>query len=91
MTPKELVGRPVLVIEILSPSSHRYDKVRKREAYQRMGIASYWIADPEAPSVTVLELVDGEYVERTVATSSETLRVDRPFPLSLVPEELVAL
>jgi Uma2 family endonuclease len=91
MTPKALVGRPVLVIEILSPSSHRYDRVRKRDAYQRMGIPSYWIADPEEPSVTALELHDGEYQEIATARGDNTFTVERPFSLSLVPEELVAL
>lgn len=40
-------GRVLLTIEILSPSSGRHDRVRKRRLYQRMGV-EYWIVDPGA-------------------------------------------
>ena len=36
--------RPILAIEVLSPSSARYDRVTKRRRYQREGI-EYWIID----------------------------------------------
>jgi Uma2 family endonuclease len=36
--------RPILAIEVLSPSSARYDRVTKRRRYQREGI-EYWIVD----------------------------------------------
>ena len=91
LDPKKLRERPLLVIEILSPSSRGYDSVRKRDAYQRIGIPSYWIADPEVPSVTVLELVEGQYHDVATAAGDETLAVEAPFPLTLVPESLVAL
>ena len=91
LDPKKLREHPLLVIEILSPSSRGYDSIRKRDAYQRMGIPSYWIADPEAPSLTVLELVDGRYHEVVTAVGAATLTVEAPFPVSIVPETLVAL
>lgn len=39
---------PVLAIEVVSPSSARYDRGLKRRAFQRAGVAEYWIVDPEA-------------------------------------------
>lgn len=87
----KLHGRPLLVVEILSPSSRRTDGVRKRRVYEQMGIPSYWIADPDAPSLTVLELVGGVYREVATAEGPEALSVVAPFPLRLVPEELVAI
>ena len=39
---------PMLAIEVLSPSSARADRVRKRDLYRRAGVAEYWIVDPEA-------------------------------------------
>lgn len=39
---------PILAIEVVSPSSARYDRGLKRRAYQRAGVAEYWIVDPEA-------------------------------------------
>lgn len=39
--------RPILVIEALSPSTARFDRVVKRGRYQREGV-EYWIVDFEA-------------------------------------------
>ena len=36
---------PVLVVEILSPSSERFDRTVKRRRFQRAGIPEYWIVD----------------------------------------------
>ena len=43
---KRIVGVPVLVIEILSPSTAGHDFVRKMRLYQRIGVQEYWIVDP---------------------------------------------
>ncbi|HEU4990755.1 MAG TPA: Uma2 family endonuclease [Gemmatimonadaceae bacterium] len=41
-------GRMLLAVEILSPSSARVDRVRKRALYQREGVPEYWIVDLDA-------------------------------------------
>lgn len=41
------IGQALLLIEVLSPSTARYDRVVKRARYQRYGV-EYWIVDPEA-------------------------------------------
>ena len=38
----------VLAIEVLSPSTARYDRGLKRRRYQRGGVAEYWIVDLDA-------------------------------------------
>lgn len=43
---KGIIGSPDLVVEILSPSSVRRDKVTKKNTYANYGIREYWIADP---------------------------------------------
>lgn len=39
---------PLLVIEVLSPSTASRDRIVKRLRYQRAGIAEYWIVDFES-------------------------------------------
>ncbi|MGE3618287.1 MAG: Uma2 family endonuclease [Gemmatimonadales bacterium] len=41
-------GIPRLVIEVLSPSTARFDRVTKRRRYQRSGVPTYWIVDLDA-------------------------------------------
>ncbi len=37
----------LLVIEVLSPSTARYDRFTKRRLYQEVEIPDYWIVDPD--------------------------------------------
>ena len=46
-------GAPDLIVEILSPSTLRHDRLVKLNLYQRAGVREYWIADPENRSVMV--------------------------------------
>ncbi len=69
----EVRGAPDLVLEILSPSTADYDRGYKRTLYARAGVREYWIVDPEAETVEVLQL--GERGFATVGTfmSPDTL------------------
>ena len=42
------VGVPLLVIEVLSPSTAPRDRGAKRRIYQRAGVAEYWVVDCDA-------------------------------------------
>jgi Uma2 family endonuclease len=44
----EDVGRLVLAVEVLSPSTARSDRHRKRKLYQSEAVPEYWIVDPAA-------------------------------------------
>jgi Uma2 family endonuclease len=41
----DVVGHLLLAVEVLSPSSARFDRVTKRPAYQRNRVPEYWIVD----------------------------------------------
>ena len=41
-------GTPLLVIEVGSPSTARYDRLLKRLRYLRSGVSEYWIVDLDA-------------------------------------------
>ncbi|HWH51830.1 MAG TPA: Uma2 family endonuclease [Gemmatimonadaceae bacterium] len=45
------VGRLVLAIEILSPSTARADRVKKRRVYREQGVPEYWIVDLDARTI----------------------------------------
>jgi hypothetical protein len=47
------------------------------------------VLDPDEAVLTVLELSDGRYVERAVVKGSEAFEAERPFPVRIVPSELV--
>jgi Uma2 family endonuclease len=42
---------PILVVEILSPGSARFDRLVKRRRFQRAGIPEYWIVDLDARTI----------------------------------------
>ena len=47
------IGIPLLIAEVLSPSTARADRFTKRIRYQRSGVPTYWIVHPEARMVEV--------------------------------------
>lgn len=52
---------PVLVVEVLSPSTAMKDRHNKYEIYQAQGIKYYIIVDPDLQEAEVYVLTDGEY------------------------------
>jgi Uma2 family endonuclease len=56
---------PLLVIEVVSPGElqRNRDYIAKRSQYQDCGIPEYWIVDPEAKTVLILELTRNTYIE----------------------------
>lgn len=79
----------ILAVEVLSPSTRRKDSVYKRSKYEEAGVVNYWIVDPEEPSILALELVDGVYVTVGAATGDEPVTLDKPFPVTVVPANLL--
>jgi len=68
------IGAPDMVVEILSPSTARYDRNTKFNAYLKSGIREYWIIDPETKSLAVHILNDDNYITHPY-TDEETAPV----------------
>lgn len=81
---------PLLAVEVRSPSTAGRDAVLKRREYARLGIPSYWLLDVDVPSLRVLELAHGAYTEVAYAEGTGAVEVSLPFPVRLVPADLLA-
>ncbi len=83
---------PVLVIEVVSSGELQRDRdyVAKRSQYQGREIPEYWIVDPEAQTITVLELRAGQYEEAGVFRESDRI-ISPTFPeLALTARQIFA-
>jgi Uma2 family endonuclease len=84
-TARDLPTPPLLVVEIRSPSTAWLDEGRKRTLYEEHGVAHYWLADPAAPSVTILDLVAGHYAQTAYARGDQNISLTAPFGITLNP------
>ena len=87
--PKPVVGKflrivPNLVVEILSPTTARKDRIDKKSVYERNGVDEYWIVDPARKQVTVFHRGKRGYgAGATVTTGAIRSRVLREIDLSV--------
>ena len=88
-TQKGLPQAPLLAVEVLSPSTRRFDLILKRSRYEAAGCASYWVIDPDEPSITAWDLRDGVYELTGDARGKESLTVSAPYAVTIVPVDLL--
>ncbi len=81
----------LLAVEVLSPSTRSVDLLLKHGVYAESGVASYWVVDPAVPSVRAWRLQDGTYVEVGGADGEQALVLEHPFPVHVVPVDLLDL
>ena len=60
--PDGVHGTPDLVVEVLSPSTMRNDKTRKKDIYARCGVREYWLVSPEEKSVEIYRINESEFI-----------------------------
>ena len=89
VTERAIVAPPLLVVEVLSPTGRDRDRYEKRRIYAEGGAAWYWQIDPAVPSITVLRLVGRVYEEQALVEGSAIYVTEEPFPVRVVPAELV--
>lgn len=54
-------GPPTLVVEVLSPSSSRKDRLQKLRIYQGVQVQHYWLVNPEEKTLECFSLRNGVY------------------------------
>jgi Uma2 family endonuclease len=82
-------GVPLLAVEVLSPSTRQRDLGLKRLAYGEAGLETYWVVDPGVPSLTVFGLRSRRLIQVARVTGDEDYEATRPFPVQVVPAELI--
>jgi len=81
---------PQLVAEVVSPGkqNRQRDLIRKRDQYAARGIPEYWLVDPEAQAVTVLQLQNGSYGEVGVFQGNQPIASPALPELHLTADQL---
>lgn len=87
---RNLTVAPRLTVEVLSDSTRAMDLINKREAYQRHGVLSYWIIDPDTVTLTAYDLVNGVYRRAAEVQGTRTATLDLPFTVTVCPADLIA-
>ena len=85
-----LKGAPLLVVEILSPSTQVIDRNLKFCRYEQAGVPSYWLADPDAATLTAYEIDEtGRYEQVAHVVGDEPWTATHPFAVTLSAAALV--
>jgi len=82
---------PLLAAEVRSPSNALIDLNRKKTAYERFGVESYWVVVPDTdkPELIVFELRAGRYEQVAHVKGDGPFVAVQPFPVEVVPSRLV--
>lgn len=76
---QSVVGVPDLVVEVHSPATKVLDLTEKRQVYAEANIPAYWLIDPDASTLMVLELKGAAYDELAVVDAHTSFEVAVPF------------
>jgi Uma2 family endonuclease len=71
---RAIEGVPLLVVEILSPSTRAQDRGIKMRRYADLGVPHYWIVDPDTETIECRRREDGVYRLVVEATVPDVLR-----------------
>jgi len=58
---EQVYGPPDLVVEVLSSSTWRSDRLEKSAEYAQAGVREYWIVDPDKQTIELFVLREGAY------------------------------
>ncbi|MBC7335235.1 MAG: Uma2 family endonuclease, partial [Clostridia bacterium] len=73
LTEECLRGMPDLVVEVLSPTSGRRDRLQKSRLYLHYGVREYWVVDPAAETVEVFSASEKGWLLTGVYGPEDTL------------------
>jgi len=79
MREERIDGPPDLVVEIMSPTNRRKDRLRKMEIYRKAGIPHYWLVDPEENTLEAFMLTGKSYALAAACGPGDTF-INSEFP-----------
>ncbi|WP_407307256.1 Uma2 family endonuclease [Desulfosporosinus sp. SB140] len=79
-------GAPDMIVEIISPSSIKTDRIIKFNMYEKVGVKEYWIVEPEVKIVSVFVLQEnGRYGRQEVYSEEDQIT------LNIIPDLTINL
>jgi Uma2 family endonuclease len=85
-----LTAPPLLTVEVISKSSRKTDKERKRELYATSGVDNYWIFDPQVPEFVAYRRDGQKYIEVAAGKNDERITVELPYRVEICPADIAA-
>ena len=89
MNARNVTDSLILAVEVLSPSTRRVDLLKKRVKYESAKVPSYWVVDPDLPSLLAFDLVEGRYQVVGKAEQDQGVELEHPFPITVRPASLL--
>lgn len=73
VTQRGIEAAPLLVVEVLSPSTAAFDRNVKARRFAALGVAHYWLLDPDARRLECYRNRNGLFELSASASADETL------------------
>lgn len=82
----------IAVVEVVSPSTRRIDRLVKPGLYAEAGIPTFWLLDLEpSPAFSAFSLAAGAYVQDAAIGTGQRVASDTPFPVTVDLAALLAV
>lgn len=72
-------GIPSLIVEVISPTSIKRDRIEKFKLYEKFGVREYWLVDYQGKSIEQYELIDSKYTLLDIFTIVSELDYEKRF------------
>ncbi len=81
-------GSPTLIVEVLSPSSSRKDRLQKFRIYQEGQVQHYWLVNPQEKTLECFSLQNGIYALVTAGLDEDLMEHPEFTGLSIALDDL---
>ena len=68
-------GAPDFIIEVLSPSTARFDQIQKRKAYELAGVQEFWLVDIPGGVLTIYRYTEGAFAPSEIVCAQGVIAI----------------